>query len=237
MSNSVKYRIAEWASLIDAYVQRRPFAVIFPLAVLIFFHFYWNWASTLAYADLHSGAASWAQAIGTVGAICAAIMMPIWERQRRVHHDQTIAAMRVAAELRSWLRICASVVRDLQDFNSSDGHRGSRSTSIPAFGFNMEQVAAMSVKHARVIYSIIEQRERAEGSIDTASFLIDDETSETEFFLECAKLFRRCRWQYIRIARDTGLHPYTSHSWELEVIDRAAEEGGVKGWVDLSKNE
>lgn len=217
--------------------QRMPWSsltILFPLAALVFFQLYWNWRETFAFAERYPGVGSWLQAVGTVGAIVAAIMMPVWERRRRIKHDQTIAAMRVAEELRSWMRKCASVVGETIHHTETQGNFGHWSIIIPPFNFEKEQVASMSVGHAKTIYSIVEQYERAISSVEGARRYNDDDVGETEFLKESAKLFRRCRWRYIRIAKETGLHPYTSQSWEIDAINKAAEMGGVKNWKDLA---
>jgi hypothetical protein len=212
-------------------------ATLFPITFLICFHLLWNWNATLAFSDLHSGAASWAQAIGTVAAICVAILVPIHERNRQIKNARTLAEMQVAAGLRSWLRVCASEVQELQLHRDTNGQQGSDSILLPGFTFSMDRVAEMSLRHARKMYSIIEQRERGIGRVANAVLLVDRESAETEYFTECAKLFRRCRWRYIVIARETGLYDFTSEPWELRVMDKAAEEGGVQRWVRLGKEK
>ena len=181
----------------------------------------------------HSDMASWAQAIGTVGAIVAAILMPIWDRRRRLEHDQAIAAMRVAAHLRVWLGPCAESVQEVKNYISSSGAMGTHHLNIPPLGFDMNEVAGMILVRAKVVYSIIEQRARAVSEIEGFDPNRTAQEEREQFYRESAKLFRRVRKMYRILARDLGLHPSTCLRWELDAINTAAQEGGVKGWKDL----
>jgi hypothetical protein len=177
--------------------------------------------------------AAWAQAIGTVGAIIAAVVIPQIERRKIREHDQTIAAMRVAAQLRSWLGPCASSVADVINGINSRGVIGRKHLEIPALGIEMNDVATMRIETAKLIYSIVEQRYRAVDKVTGAIDLDEIEDAQIVFFNESARLFRRVRKLYRDLAPELGLHPSTCQRWELDTINDAARRGNVRNWQDL----
>lgn len=178
-------------------------------------------------------AAGWAQAIGTVAAVIAAIAVATADRRARLRREQTVAAMRIASRLRSWLNPCASSLAELATWIDSNHASGSDRLAIPSLDIDLNDVALLPVARAKRIYSLMEQHARAideiRGNCEYATW--DD--GATTFQKEGAKLFRRARNHYREMAKELGLHVATCQAWELRVVNRAGRDGGVKGWNDL----
>ena len=177
-------------------------------------------------------AGEWAAAIGTVGAIVVAILVPRSERAAAHRREQQLAQTRIAAPLRTWLSQCAGAVSDLQSYYESRGAHGRQSVQIPPIDVNFSDVALMRIEFAKRCYSIIEQRSRAIDAIYMMGSVGGPGDDEVAFYREMAKLFRRVRKLYRDLAFDVGLHPYTVQDWELMAINEAAVLGKVKNWEE-----
>lgn len=180
-------------------------------------------------------AAEWAGAIGTVGAILVAILMPRWERERREHRERVIAAMRVAARLRSWLTTSAGAITDVLSFYSQGDERQVvfPILTIPDLNLDMDEIANLDIRHAKILYSIMEQHVRARQAVSDIAEAADFFSAMDEYFNQAARLFRRVRKQYRKLARELGLHPSTCQRWELDNVNDAAKRGSVRGWKNI----
>lgn len=192
-------------------------------------------ASSAEWGDV----AQWCEVFVTLGAAITALN--IYRKQRadgladrnfKHRQDQSLAIMQVASVLRIWLRLCASAVAELRMFEANA--EGRDSTSIPPIELDLSVIVRLPVERAKVVYSILEQRERAIDQIAGAAMFSDRDEVVKDFFGESAKLFRRVRNTYVALAKETGLHPYTSQKWELDSIDLAAIDGQVPRWSRLA---
>lgn len=183
------------------------------------------WAPLRAWMNKNNGMASWVQALGIFVALYLSGEMARrqddrQERRRRAD-TENIAAMRIAARLRPWLRLAAEAVSANQQHDDSGGANGKRDLGIPLLEIELDVAAQLSPDHAKHVYSLIELAARSSDEISGTDRHGDPGEARQQYYSDMATLFDRVRGLYRIFARSSGLHELTPQPWELQAMGRA----------------
>jgi len=203
---------------------RAGVAVISVAIVVVF------WASIRTWMNKNGAMAAWVQAVGVFVALYLSGEMARRQDNRREGRrradSENIAAMRIAARLRPWLRLATDAVSGNQQYEDTAGSSGKLDLAMPPLEIELDVVALLSPDHAKHVYSLIELRARSSDEIIGTGAHGDSNDARHQYYAAMAVLFDRVRSLYRIFARTAGLHELTSQPWELQAMARARKCGG-----------
>lgn len=204
----------------------RVIVVVATATIMILF-----WADIRSWMSKNGAMAAWAQAAGIFVAIYMsgeiARRQDTRREQRRRADSESIAAMRIAARLRPWLRLAADAVSDNQLYEDSAGSSGKLDLVVPPLKIEFDAAALLSTDHAKHVYSLIELRARSYDEILGTNAHGDANEARQQYYMAMSVLFDRVRSLYRIFARTTGLHELSPQPWELQAMARARKSGGA----------
>ncbi|MBL6852363.1 MAG: hypothetical protein ISS15_05420 [Alphaproteobacteria bacterium] len=165
-----------------------------------------------------SDVAAWVQAIGTVGAVGAAIYWARREEHGRAEKVERTATLIVAAQTADWLRTTVERIAETRLAIASNGHQGQMLLDVAEFAFtnNLAIVADLTPRLAVVALRLKETRERL-NSLMMGDFDGEDEAINFAF-REVPKLFARVREFYWQIAAAAHIPGDPNQRWEIDQI-------------------